>query len=146
MITIAPQLMKNITQAAKQAYPNECCGLLAGTRNINGAVTITQARNSANVAKSSIKKHFQIDPIVHFDLIHELEGTGEQIIGHYHSHPNHPARPSEKDLKLAFDPQLFWLIISLNENRINDVKVHKINDTTATSYEVPLLIVDESHQ
>ena len=120
MITIAPQLMKNITQAAKQAYPNECCGLLAGTRNINGAVTITQARNSANVAKSSIKKHFQIDPIVHFDLIHELEGTGEQIIGHYHSHPNHPARPSEKDLKMAFE-KCWWGPIEFPNHASSDM-------------------------
>ena len=146
MISIASQTIKKITYEAKKAYPDECCGLLAGIVSLNGAVTITQLRPSTNVAKATNRRNFEIDPKVHFDLIHELRGTKERIIGHYHSHPNYPARPSEKDLKRALDPQLLWLIISLDESRINEVKLHQLNDKTATFYEVPLLIIEKSQQ
>ena len=145
MISIATWLVKEITQAAKKSYPNECCGLLAGTGNLDGAVTITKVRASSNVAKGSIKNHFEVDPKVHFEFIHELKGTDQRVIGHYHSHPNHPARPSEEDLKMAFDPKLLWFIISLDQSSINEVKVYKINESTAAFQEMSFAIVVEGH-
>ena len=146
MISIAARLIDQITQAAQKAYPNECCGLLAGTGNLDGALTITQVRTSTNLAKGSTRDHFEVDPRVHFDLIHELEGTNERVIGHYHSHPNHPARPSEEDLKMALDPKLLWLIVGLDESHINEVTMHKIKVDTATFQEVSLVVVVEDHQ
>ena len=145
MISIATRLLKEVTQAAKESYPNECCGLLAGTGNLDRAVTITQARASFNIAKGSIKNHFEVDPKVHFELIHELRGTDERVIGHYHSHPNHPAEPSEKDLKMAFDTNLLWLIISLDQSRINETKVYKINEITAAFQEISFITFVEDH-
>jgi [CysO sulfur-carrier protein]-S-L-cysteine hydrolase len=146
MISIATWLVREITQAAKESYPNECCGLLGGTGNLDGAITITQARATSNVAKGLIKNHFEVDPKVHFELIHELRGTNERVIGHYHSHPNHPARPSEEDLKMAFDPNLLWFIISLDQSRINEMKVYKINELTAAFQEIPLTTFVEDDQ
>lgn len=145
MIYIATRLVKEITQAAEKSYPNECCGLLAGTGNVDEVVTITQVRTSSNVAKGSIKYHFEVDPKVHFELIHELEGTDQRVIGHFHSHPNHPARPSEEDLKMAFDPKLLWFIISLNQSRIDEVKVYKIDESTAAFQEMSFTTVAEDH-
>ena len=146
MISIATQLIDQITKAAQEAYPNECCGLLAGTGDLDCAVSITQVRTSANLAKGSTQDHFEVDPKVHFDLIHELEGTNEQIIGHYHSHPNHPARPSQEDLKMAFEPKLLWLIVSLDESDINEVTVHRISNDTKAFQEMPFTIVAEEHR
>jgi proteasome lid subunit RPN8/RPN11 len=146
MISIAAQLIDQITKAAQEAYPNECCGLLAGMGNLDGAVSITQVRTSANLAKGSTQDHFEVDPKVHFDLIRELEGTNEQIIGHYHSHPNHPARPSEEDLKMAFEPKLLWLIVGLDESHIYEVTVHRISNDTMVFQEMPLTIVTKEHR
>ena len=146
MISIAAQLIDLITKAAQEAYPNECCGLLAGMDNLDGAVTVTQVRASANLATGSTRNHFEVDPKVHFDLIRELEGTNEQIIGHYHSHPNHPARPSEEDFKMAFELKMLWLIVGLDESRINEVTVHRISDDTTAFQEMPLTIVVKEHR
>ena len=146
MISIAAQLIDRITKEAQEAYPNECCGLLAGMGNFEGAVTITQVRTSANLAKGSTRDHFEVDPKVHFDLIRELEGTNEHIIGHYHSHPNHPARPSQEDLKMAFEPKLLWLIVGLDESHINEVTVHRISKDTKAFQEMPFTIVAKEHR
>lgn len=140
MISVNAQLIKEISQAAKRAFPSECCGLLAGTGNLKTHVTITQVRASKNIAVCSTNRRFEVDPKVHFDFIHELKGTRERVVGHYHSHPNHSARPSEIDLKMAFDPKMLWLIISLDENYIREVRAHKISSSGKSFQEVPLII------
>jgi proteasome lid subunit RPN8/RPN11 len=146
MISIAARLMDQITQAAQESYPNECCGMLAGTGDLDGAVTITQVRTSPNVAAGSTRDHFEVDPMVRFDLMRELENTDERIIGHYHSHPDHPARPSEEDLKMAFEPELLWLIIGLEDSRINEVTAHRINADATAFQGMSLTIEVEDHQ
>ena len=145
MISVNAQLIKEISQDAKRAFPSECCGLLAGTGDLNTNVTITQVRASTNIALGSTNDRFEVDPKVHFDFLHELKGTKERVVGHYHSHPNHSARPSEKDLKMAFDPKMLWVIISLDENRIKEVRAHKINNSGMAFQEVPLIIIEEHH-
>ena len=146
MISIAARLMDQITQAAQESYPNECCGMLAGTGDLDGAVTITQVRTSPNVAAGSTRHRFEVDPKVRFDLMRELENTDERIIGHYHSHPDHPARPSEEDLKMAFEPELLWLIIGLEDSRINEVTAHRINADATAFQGMSLTIEVEDHQ
>ena len=103
-------------------------------------------RTTANLAKGSTRDRFEVDPRVHFDLIRELKGTNERVIGHYHSHPNHPARPSEEDFKMAFEPKLLWLIVSLDGSHINEVTVHRINNDTTSFQEIPITIIVEEHQ
>ena len=70
--------------AAAAAYPNECCGLLAGSGL--EVVTVTLVRQSANLAVNR-KTEFAVDPQMQFDLMRELRGTPYHIVGHYHSHP-----------------------------------------------------------
>lgn len=141
MISINSKLMDIINQEAKKAFPNECCGLLAGTGDLITHVNITQVRASTNIAIGPTTNRFEVDPKVHFNLIHELEETKERVVGHYHSHPNHPARPSEEDIKMAFDPKMLWVIISLDEHFIKEVRAHMLNESGAAFQEVPLIVI-----
>ena len=141
MISVKAQLIEKITLAAKIEFPSECCGLLAGTGNLNTHMNITRVRASKNLAKNSSNDRFEVDPKVHFDLIRELEGTSEKVVGHYHSHPNHPAIPSKEDFKMAFDPKMLWVIISLDEDCIKEVRAHKINSSGLAFQEVPLNVI-----
>jgi proteasome lid subunit RPN8/RPN11 len=47
--------------------------------------------------------------------ISDIRKKGWTLLGHFHSHPTTPARPSEEDIRLAFDPSLSYIIISLQE-------------------------------
>ncbi len=138
MITIAARLMQQITQAAEDAYPNECCGLLAGYGDFDAEATITHVQPSNNVAEDGIRDRFEVDPKVRFDLMRELEGTPERIIGHYHSHPDHPAKPSAHDLKMAFEPDLLWLIVGLSKGRVTEASVHRVDPEAPAFTEMQL--------
>ncbi len=145
MISVKNQFIKEISESARRAFPDECCGLLAGKGDIDDQLTITQLRASTNLTTSSPRVRFEVDPKVHFNFIHELEGTNERVIGHYHSHPNQPARPSKQDLKMAYDPKMLWVIISLDANGIKEVRAYRIIESLANFQEIPLFI-STNHQ
>jgi proteasome lid subunit RPN8/RPN11 len=53
-----------------------------------------------------------------------LRGGAERLIGHYHSHPDNPALPSRRDLEMAFEPDLVWLITSVMGGRAAETTAH----------------------
>lgn len=141
MIKIAAPMMAQISAAAEEAYPDECCGLLAGFGDLDGDVTITRVQPSDNVAEDGKRDRFEVDPRVRFDLMRELEGGPERIVGHYHSHPDHPARPSEHDLKMAFEPDLLWLIVALVDGKVTATTAHRVDAQATAFHELPLSVV-----
>lgn len=102
-------IVSGIVAAAERAYPEECCGLLIGSRS-EGAVHIDEAAESANVAGDR-RRRFEIDPALRLMLMRKLRGGGSGIVGHYHSHPDGPAEPSAHDAAMAFEPELIWLLV-----------------------------------
>lgn len=110
-VQIDPLLAEAIRHAAGKSYPNECCGLLTGETR-NGNITITGIHPSDNVTTGDLARGFEVDPKLRFDLMRMIESLndGTEIIGHYHSHPDHPAEPSATDLSMAYEVDFIWLI------------------------------------
>jgi proteasome lid subunit RPN8/RPN11 len=103
-----PQNLRDrIAGEALAAHPAECCGLIEGTYNKQeaGALACHPTRNLAADNDS-----FEIDPARHIELLRSLRGTGREILGCYHSHPNGRAEPSSRDLVRATDENFLWLI------------------------------------
>ena len=126
MIGLPRPLLRRIRAAAEEAYPAECCGLLVGRRDGQGGVEVTAIEPSPNVAASG-NDRFEVDPRVRLDVMRALEGGPEDIIGHYHSHPDHPAEPSARDLEMAFEPDLVWVIAAVVGGRATEVRAHVID-------------------
>ncbi|MCK5166227.1 MAG: M67 family metallopeptidase [Rhodospirillaceae bacterium] len=133
MIRIPENFLDIIKAEAEAAFPNECCGLLAGTVNDDN-ILITKVVPSPNALvddNGSGHKNFEIDPKIHFDLLHELKDKAENIIGHYHSHPGQPAEPSMHDINNAFEADHVWFIISVDENgAAKDLGAFRIDNKT----------------
>ncbi len=93
--------------AARDATPNEACGLLFG----HGS-TIERAYPTANVSPDPAT-HFEIDPAV-LIAAHRAarDGTGPQVVGYFHSHPNGLARPSATDVATAARDGRVWIIVA----------------------------------
>lgn len=92
--------------------PNESCGLLAGTKE-SEEITVTKVYLLTNVDVS--REHFSMDPKEQLAALKDARANGYKIIGNFHSHPESPSRPSEEDKRLAFDPTIEYLILSLME-------------------------------
>ncbi len=108
--------MSRIETLAREAFPYECCGLLIGVARPDraDAVTrVTRIAESRNLAAPERMDRFEVDPALQFSLMRELRGTGETIVGVYHSHPNGRAAPSPRDREDARDPSLIWLVTAV---------------------------------
>ncbi len=117
-LVVQRPVLAEIERAAAAAYPEEACGLLAGRSDEQGGIVVTGFHASANVATTDRRETFEVDPAVRFALMRALEGTGENIVGHFHSHPDHPPEPSAQDLANAFEPELVWLITTVAKGRV----------------------------
>ena len=107
---------------AKTAYPYECCGLLVGDSNDSGKV-VREVYPVENKNKVRAADRYEIDP-KEFDRI-DLEATkkGWNIIGIYHSHPDHPAEPSEFDKDcVSVWTEYSYIIISVINGKEEDLK------------------------
>jgi len=144
-IRISTPLLGLISDAAEAAFPAECCGLLAGHGNHTAGFVVTRVIPSDNVAETDHHDSFEVDPQVRFDLMRELGEIGdgpksdERMIGHYHSHPNHPAEPSARDLAKAFEPDLVWVIVGVKTGKTDKITAHILHPQDTTFQEIPLL-------
>ncbi len=139
VISLSEQQFKIIQATAEAAYPAECCGLLAGNIHAENHI-VKRVIPSPNIVADQAKDRFEIDPQIHINLERELRGSLDQIIGHYHSHPDHPPVPSETDLKMAYGPILIWLIAAVDKGKFVDLKAHQINETKQHFEEIALRI------
>ncbi|MEQ8504482.1 MAG: M67 family metallopeptidase [Rhodospirillales bacterium] len=140
MLTIPQGLLDQITRAAEDAFPHECCGLLAGRELTDGEPVITRVVPSANVAETNHEDSFEVDPQVRFDLMRALDGSEERIIGHYHSHPGGPANPSATDLSMAYETDLIWVIVSVKDGKAVDTRAHGVAPDRSAFHPIPLNI------
>jgi proteasome lid subunit RPN8/RPN11 len=146
LIRIAGNLAGRIRGEAEAAWPEECCGLLVGRdgRDGGGGVTVSRLVPSPNVADGEARRskedRFEIEPKVRFDLMRQLTGSGERIVGHYHSHPGRPARPSGHDVEMAFEPELVWLIVGIEGGRAGEITAWRLNRESRAVQAVKLVI------
>ena len=116
-LVLTPHQLAAIVYHAEDAYPDEACGLIVGKRLVRGRCVASRVVVSANLATGDARHRFEVDPALRLRLERELRGSGEAVIGHYHSHPDHPAAPSARDLAEAYEPELAWLIVAVEAGK-----------------------------
>lgn len=101
-----------VRQHAAATYPDECCGALLGTSSDAAGVSILEAVPLANVTAEGPRRRFRVSPDDYRQAEARSAQTGTELIGFYHSHPDHPAVPSQYDLDHAW-PNLSYVIVSI---------------------------------
>ena len=90
-----------IRQHGEETYPYECCGVLLGRMDDDGTRVVTATARCGNTRADSPHNRYNIDPKELVRIQREGRERGEDIIGFYHSHPDHPAQWSSTDLAEA---------------------------------------------
>lgn len=133
---ILRQIVSDLYRHAEEEVPLEACGYLAGEDNI-----ITKLFRMTNVDQS--EDHFSFDPMEQFKILKAARKEGFELLAVYHSHPATPARPSEEDIRFAYDPSVSHVILSLAGGK-KVVKSFRIVDGKVTAE--PLDIIRRSKQ
>lgn len=136
MIQISRPHFNKIVQQAKESLPIECCGILAGLEN-EVLIQVKEVYPMTNVDQS--QEHFSLDPREQFEVYYTIRDRGLKMLGNYHSHPATPARPSAEDVRLAYDSNAVYMIISLMAETPS-LKCFKIKDGQYT--ELPIVIME----
>lgn len=131
MLRISQQIKDQIIEHAQNGLPEEVCGYLAGTdRDVTKHYAMTNIDHSP--------EHFSFDPTEQFKVVREVRKEGITILANYHSHPETPARPSVEDIRLAFDPGISYVIVSL-AGELPDVKSFIIKNGIVEYEEIKIL-------
>lgn len=110
IIRLNKDLYNELTAYARKHLPEEACGLIAGTEE-EGQREIKKIYYLENIDHST--DHFTLDPKDQMAAIKDMRSLGLKPLGNWHSHPVSPSRPSEEDIRLAFDSKASYLILSL---------------------------------
>lgn len=118
---ITNSIMNHLLSHAREGYPNEVCGLMAGKDG-----TVSRIFRTTNIDKSSIS--YMMEPSEQFRAFKEMRAEGLELLGIYHSHPTSQAYPSQTDVRLAFYPDVAYLIASLQNPDKPVIKGFRIVD------------------
>lgn len=116
---------------AKAELPVEACGILAGKDGV-----VEKFYKMTNADQSNT--HFTMLPEEQFKVVKDIRGAGLEMLAIYHSHPKSPARASAEDVRLAFMPDVVYMILSLQDDE-PVAKGFLIEDDNVT--EVPIDII-----
>jgi len=116
MLKIGKTEFEEIRRHGEETYPHECCGVLLGRADGDERVVTSTAR-AGNTRTDSAHNRYNIDPKDLIRIQREGRGRGEDIIGFYHSHPDHPARWSPTDLAEAHWFGCSYVITSVEKGR-----------------------------
>lgn len=131
ILQIEEKILNALLEHGRREEPNEACGYLAAK---DGVVS----RHFELTNMDAAPDHYTMDPAEQFAVIRRIREEGLQLAAAYHSHPATPARPSVEDLRLAHDPDLIYVIVSLMAG-VAPVRAFRIN--RGVEAEVPLQVV-----
>ena len=100
MLKINQKNYAEIRRHGEETYPHECCGVLLGQMDEDVRI-VTSAARCGNTRTDSPQNRYHIDPKELVRIQREARGREEDIVGFYHSHPDHPAQWSKTDLEEA---------------------------------------------
>ncbi len=127
IVTISSGLRARIFEQLQQAYPNEGGGFLLGVQQEDG-LSIRDVHPVTNVFAAEEQYHrYAMTPADWMKLEDEADAKGLSLVGYYHSHPDHPAIPSEYDRDHAL-PNFSYLIASIQQGRAADFRGWRLSE------------------
>lgn len=113
MLSVKKEVYERMVAHAKEAYPHECCGLLLGSFSAQGK-RVDDAKPVENTNKDRASDRYEINPGDILKIEKEAKKAGMSVVGFYHSHPDHPDRPSQFDRDRGW-PEYSYLIIAVQK-------------------------------
>ncbi len=129
MLTLAKRIIEEMVAHAREDAPNECCGIIAGKDG--RAVRLFRAKNA-----EASPYRYSVDSKDLFRIYRECEGNDWSFLAIYHSHTASEAYPSPTDVRLAFWPEAYYVLVSLRDAENPAVRAFRILDGAVREQEI----------
>jgi proteasome lid subunit RPN8/RPN11 len=121
-LTIPTSVDQAIRRHGEETFPHECCGALVGRDG-----RVTDVVGLPNTTEEGPRRRFLVRPSDYREAERRAGELGGELLGFYHSHPDHPARPSQYDLDHAW-PTFAYIIVSVMAGKAGDMTVWYLKD------------------
>jgi proteasome lid subunit RPN8/RPN11 len=117
-----------------EGYPDEICGLMLGNDHV-----VTDVRRARNIIVERSRDRYEIDPLDQIRIQREADASGLDVIGYYHSHPDHPAQASRFDTERAWAGYVY-VIVSIEKGKPVDANAFVADTDGGPFHSEPLEI------
>lgn len=135
---ISREAFHQVEAHASEGYPYEVCGMLIAD---GGSDLVSQARRVRNRVVERARDRYEMDPRDQIRIQRECDAAGLDIVGYYHSHPDHPAQASITDAQRSWAGAVY-LIVSCLEGRVVDGNAFVADRDGGPMHSEPLEILD----
>ena len=143
MIRLDAESVSAIREHGRAAYPEECCGALLGTPG-NGAARITRVEKMENSSREEKRRRYVIAPNEYVRVERLADADGLAVLGFYHSHPDHPAVPSEYDREHGL-PFFHYVVLAVGPESSGEIASYLLSEDRRV-FEREDLVIDESRE
>ncbi len=134
---IAGAALDQIRRHAEAGYPREICGLMIAAK---GSALVSQTRPIRNTVVDRARDRYELDPIEYIRAQKECDEHGLDVLGYYHSHPDHPAQASRTDAQRSW-AGTSYLIVSCVRGRCADQNTFRAERDGGPMRQEELIIV-----
>jgi proteasome lid subunit RPN8/RPN11 len=138
-VRISGALVEEIRRAGERAYPAECCGVLGG--RVNELKEVLQLAPVVN-RRTDDPRRYLISPDDLLRITRELRRSDLEVLGYYHSHPDHPAEPSAFDSEHAW-PWYSYVIVRVDRGRAGEMTSWVLEEDCAAMHQESLQVFSE---
>ena len=138
-LTIGARVDEAIRAHGHETYPHECCGALIGRDGV-----VAEILALPNTTEEGPRRRFLVRPSDYREAERRASELGAELLGFYHSHPDHPARPSQYDLDHAW-PNFAYIIVAVAAGVAGDMTVWFLKDDRSSFEEGSLHHGENSH-
>jgi proteasome lid subunit RPN8/RPN11 len=138
-VRISGVLVEEIRRAGELAYPAECCGVLGG--RVNELKEVLQLAPVVN-RRTDDPHRYLISPDDLLRITRELRRSDLEVLGYYHSHPDHPAEPSAFDSEHAW-PWYSYVIVRVDRGRAGEMTSWVLEEDCAAMHQESLQVFSE---
>lgn len=121
-VMLRPAVLAAIRDHGRDTYPHECCGALIGR-----AGDVSESFALPNTTEEGPRRRFLVRPADYQAAEARATGSGCELLGFYHSHPDHPAQPSKYDLDHAW-PSFSYVIVSVVGGEPAEIRSFRLRD------------------
>ena len=138
-LRVTDAMLDEIRREGERAYPAECCGVLAGRAGlVKEVVRLVPATNR----RTDDPHRYLISPDDLRRIEAGLRSSGHEVLGSYHSHPDHPAAPSATDLEQAW-PWYSYIIVRVEAGRAAELTSWVLDDDRSRMHPEPIDVLSE---